>query len=120
MVTSPVPHRDLEVIVHETLGDTNVSCRGRIVTSTADSLKETIRPLIADRKTIWLDLTEVSYMDSSGLGTVVGLFVSAQRVNAHLKLINVNEQIRQLFSITKLGQWFMEGRDPGYPQSPSR
>ncbi len=120
MVTSSVPQRDLELIVHDTPVETTVSCRGRIVTSTADSLRETIRPLIADRKTIWLDLTEVSYMDSSGLGTVVGLFVGAQRVNAHLKLINVSQQIRQLFSITKLGQWFMEGRDPDYPQSPCR
>ncbi len=59
-------------------------------------------------------------MDSSGLGTVAGLFVGAQRANAHLKLINVSQQIRQLFSITKLGQLFMGSRDRGYPPSPSR
>ncbi len=120
MGATPAPNLDLSLTVSDTPAETTVRCRGRIVSSTAESLKATIQPLIAERKTIWLDLTGVSYMDSSGLGTVVGLFVSAQKVRAYLKLINMNQQIRDLFSITKLGQLFLEGRDPGYPQSPAR
>jgi anti-sigma B factor antagonist len=110
----------LVLTVDDTPAETTVQCRGRIVSSNADSLRATIRPLIMERKTIWLDLTEVSYIDSSGLGTLVGLFITAERVKAYVKLINMNQRIRQLFSMTRLGQFFIEGHDPDYPHSPIR
>jgi len=57
-------------------------------------------------------LTNVSYMDSSGLGAIVGLFVSAKAANSQLKLINLNQRLKELFSITRLGQVLAEGRNP--------
>jgi anti-sigma B factor antagonist len=69
--------------------------------------------LLSDSKTVVLDLTNVSYMDSSGLGTIVGLYVSAKAANSQLKLINLNQRLKELFSITRLGQVLTEGRDPG-------
>jgi len=59
-----------------------------------------------------LDLTNVSYMDSSGLGAIVGLYVSAKAASSQLKLINLNQRLKELFSITRLGQVMAEGRDP--------
>jgi anti-anti-sigma factor len=51
-------------------------------------------------------------MDSSGLGAIVGLYVSAKAANSRLKLINLNQRLKELFSITRLGQVLVEGRDP--------
>jgi anti-anti-sigma factor len=48
-------------------------CAGRIVSDTANSLKSEVKPAIARFQTVILDLTDVSYMDSSGLGAIVGL-----------------------------------------------
>ncbi len=118
MAASPVPHAQLDLIVEQTPTETGVRCIGRITYETTNSLKETVRPLLANSKNVALDLTSVDYMDSSGLGTVVGLFVSAKRESCNLRLINLNQRIKELFSLTRLGQLFIEGRDPDYPQLP--
>jgi anti-anti-sigma factor len=56
-----------------------------------------------------LDLTDVSYMDSSGLGGVIGVYLTARRQRCGLKMINLNERLRELFRITGLSTVF-EGR----------
>ncbi len=97
---------------------TIVHCKGRISSNTTESLKQTVRPLIPGCDRVTLDLTEVSYMDSSGLGTIVGLFVSAKKAGCRLELINLNPRLKELFSLTRLGEFLAEGRDPNYPVLP--
>ncbi len=118
MAANPQPNAELNLIVENTPLETGIRCLGRINSNTAELLRETVRPVTASSKNVALDLTGVDYMDSSGLGTVVGLFVSAKRQGCNLRLINMNQRLQELFSITKLGQLFMEGRDPDYPRSP--
>jgi anti-sigma B factor antagonist len=89
-----------------------VHCTGKITSDTIQSLKTTVKPLFSESKTVVLDLTDVSYLDSSGLGAIVGLYVSANTANSQLKLINLNQHLKDLFSITRLGQFLAEGRDP--------
>jgi len=53
-----------------------------------------------------IDLTSVSYMDSSGIGTLVEVF---RRVNAYkgkLAICGLNERVRSVFEITKLDKFF--------------
>ena len=76
---------------------------GRITSDTAQLLKTTVTPLFSESKTLVLDLKNVSYMDSSGLGTIVGLYVSAKNAHCELKLTNLNRLLKDLFSITRLG-----------------
>jgi len=45
-------------------------------------------------------------MDSSGLGAIVGLYVSAKRQGCALRLINLNQRLKELFRITKLAKIF--------------
>ncbi len=118
MAASPQPQAPLQLLVEQTSTEAGVRCIGRIVSNTAELLRETIRPLTETNKNVALDLTAVDYMDSSGLGTVVGLFVSARRTGCNLRMVNPNERVKELFKITRLGQLFLEGRDPGYPRSP--
>ena len=47
-----------------------------------------------------LDLTDLSYMDSSGLGSIIGLYVSAKTAGTRLEMINLSKRVRELFSIT--------------------
>jgi anti-sigma B factor antagonist len=51
---------------------------------------------------IVLDLAEVSYIDSVGLGTLVAGYTSAQNQGATLKLANLTKRFRELLNITKL------------------
>jgi len=114
MATNPVPASDLNLTTDSTEAEIIVHCTGKITSNTIQSLKATIKPLFMEGKTVTLDLTNVSYLDSSGLGAIVGLYVSAKTAKSQLKLINLNERLKELFSLTRLGQFLAEGRDPNY------
>jgi anti-sigma B factor antagonist len=112
MASNPVPSTQLNLTTDKTPAETIVHAAGRITSDTTESLKTVVKPLFSEAKIVVLDLTNVSYMDSSGLGTIVGLFVSAKAAKSQLKLINLNERLKELFSLTRLGQVMAEGRDP--------
>jgi anti-sigma B factor antagonist len=77
-------------------------CHGRVVSDTAPILQQEVRALIAESKIIVLDLTDVSYMDSSGLGALVGLYISAKRAGKQLRLVNLSDRIKELLRVTNL------------------
>ena len=118
MAANPIPTSELELSTDRAPTETVVRCTGRITSDTTQSLKTTVKPLFAESKTVVLDLTNVGYMDSSGLGAIVGLYVSAKAAKCQLKLINLNQRLKELFSITRLGQVLAEGRDPEEPTLP--
>ena len=80
-----------------------VRCHGRLVNQTSSELRETVKPLIPQGGTILVDLTDVSFMDSMGLGTLVGLKVSAVNEGyCTLTLVNVGPRIQELLRLTHL------------------
>ncbi len=103
---------ELILTTETTPTETIVHGNGRMTMDTTKELKATVKPLLTEGKTVVLDLTNVSYMDSSGLGAMVGLYVSAKAAKANLKLVNLNERLKELFSITRLGEVMAHGRDP--------
>jgi len=112
MASNPLPTSELKITVDDTPSEATVQCSGRITSQTTESLKETVKPLLTEGKSVVLDLSNVSYLDSSGLGTIVGLYVSAKRAKSKLKLIHLNERLKELVSLTRLGEFLTEGRDP--------
>jgi len=89
-----------------------VHCTGKVTSDTIQQLKATVKPLFSESRTVVLDFTNVTYMDSSGLGAIVGLYISAKAAKSQLKLINLNERLKEIFSITRIGQVMAQGRDP--------
>jgi anti-anti-sigma factor len=49
-----------------------------------------------------LDFTGVNYLDSSGLGMIVGLLVSAKRSGCKLRLVNLSPRVKEIFTMTRL------------------
>ncbi len=92
----------------EMSGDTTrVKCHGRIDSESAGELKQLVKPMIPKCRHIVLDLTDVDYVDSSGLGTLVGLKVSAgAAAYCSLEFINFSPHVKELLHITKLGPLF--------------
>ncbi len=82
--------------------DTVVECRGRLTADVAAILKNEVKSLILHTKRIVLDLRALTRMDSSGLGTLVGLYVSAHGASCDLRMINLNKQVRELLGMTNL------------------
>ena len=79
-----------------------VRCRGKLVAGVTDVLYAEVSRLIPGTKRIVLDLTDLTHMDSMGLGTLVRLYVSARSAGCDLKLINLGKRIRQLLGISNL------------------
>jgi anti-anti-sigma factor len=81
---------------------TRVRCTGKLVTNSTGILQTEVRSLLPATKRIVLDLTDLGYMDSSGLGSIIGLYVSVKSAGGRLEVINLSERVRQLFSITNV------------------
>jgi len=102
MAANPAPSRVLTLHTRTEPDAVVVECRGRLVREAGDQLRQTVKPLIPQTKRLVLDLTELAHMDSSGLGVLVGLYVSARSAGCQLQLINLNQRIRQLLGMTHL------------------
>jgi len=82
---------------------TIVRCSGRIVAgSESESLRAHVAWLLRDRRSIVLDLGEVGFIDSSGLGTIVRALTSARQTQGDLKLCNVPEFVRRVLEVSRL------------------
>jgi anti-sigma B factor antagonist len=80
-----------------------VYCNGRIVFGDeANDLREQVKGLLATQKHIVLNLGGVSYIDSGGLGTLVGLYTSARGQQGDIRLANLTQRVRDQLQITKL------------------
>jgi|SRR5271169_59902 len=106
MAANPIPPRELTLETVRGPEETVVRCTGKITSSTSVLLQTTVRGLIPGTKCVVLDLTDVSYMDSSGLGTIIGIYLTAKRQHCGLKLIKMNQRLQELFRITKLASVF--------------
>src|SRR6476660_6019788 len=66
------------------------------------SLRSLVRDLLNQSNQIVLDLKEVSYIDSGGLGTLVALYASARKVGGEIKLSRLGPRANEVLQITKL------------------
>jgi anti-anti-sigma factor len=101
-------HYEVEKAQDESAGPVcTIICHGRVVSETAGQIKEVVKPLVTLGGRIVLDLTDVSYVDSSGLGTLVGLKVSAMKEGyVKLELVNLSQRVKELLRLSNLTQLF--------------
>ena len=82
---------------------TVIDCKGRITFGEESaSLREYVKALLPDTRRIVLNLAEVSYIDSGGIGTLVGLFTSARAGGGDIKLAHLTQRVGDVLQITKL------------------
>lgn len=87
------------------VGDVTVmDVAGRITLGEGSSaLRDALRELVGkNQKKILLNLGEVSYIDSSGIGELVSGFTTVTNSGGNLKLLNLNKRVKDLLQITKL------------------
>jgi anti-sigma B factor antagonist len=66
------------------------------------SLRALVKDLLIKSSQIVLDLGDVTYIDSGGLGTLVGLYASARKIGGDIKLARVGGRANEVLQITKL------------------
>ena len=107
MAANPItPAPELTFRTEKNADEAAVYASGRITSATSGLLQATIRGLIPETKRIVLDLANVNYIDSSGIGAMVAVYLAASRVQCELKVVNAQPRIRDLFEITKLSAVF--------------
>jgi anti-sigma B factor antagonist len=90
---------------HRDAGEvTVVDVSGRITLGDGSALlRTTIRGLLDDQRTrILLNLADVDYIDSSGIGELVSGFTAVKNRGGDLKLLQLTKRVRDLLQITKL------------------
>jgi len=86
---------------------TTIKFQGKLVAESSEQVRQLVKPLIPEGGRIVIDLGDVSYLDSSGLGTLLGLKVSAIRQGfCILELANLTPRIKELLRITNLANIF--------------
>jgi len=85
-------------------GVTIVDLSGRITLGEGSVvLRETVRDLLSkEQKKILLNLADVNYIDSSGIGELVSAYTTCKNQGGELKLLNLTKRVKDLLQITKL------------------
>src|SRR5215475_10693538 len=101
-MTETAANKELKLETVKTPEETIIRCIGKLRYTSAELLRTEVRPLFPETKRLVLDLKDLTYLDSFGLGALVGVYLSARRQDCQLKLINVDEQAKNLIRITNL------------------
>jgi anti-sigma B factor antagonist len=105
----------LKLELEEKPEETIVYCSGRITAESAEWFQNEIRDRIipmsrgrgvAVTSRIILDLSKVSFIDSTGLGSLLTVWTAAQRRSCDMEIVNPGARVEELLSITKLDQVF--------------
>jgi anti-sigma B factor antagonist len=96
------PPRRLTLDIERKDDVTIVRCHGQLVSGLTDTLYSNVRPMIPATKRIILDLSDITWMDSMGLGTLVALYTSAKAAGCELQLLNIGKRIKELLGLTHL------------------
>jgi anti-sigma B factor antagonist len=79
--------------------------RGPLTTENVPSFQNAVRRDLSP--TVFLDLTDVPYMDSAGLGSLVSAYISRQKNGQRVVLAGVNDRVLKLFEITRVEPLFL-------------
>ena len=79
-----------------------IKCFGSLTSRNSADFASHAKGLIPSRRRIVIDLDGVDRMDSSGLGAIVGIYISARKVKCELFLINYNKSVQHLLGLTNL------------------
>jgi anti-anti-sigma factor len=87
-------------------GVTVLAVAGEIDTQTTDELRAAVDDLDVSHLTLVLDLHGVDFVDSSGLGALLGIKKQQERAGGHLRLARLSESVTRIIEITKMDRVF--------------
>jgi anti-sigma B factor antagonist len=84
-----------------------------LVAGTTVELYQEVKHLLPQAKVVVVDLAELAYVDSTGLGTLVRLHASARKLGCEFKLLHLGKQLRNVLKLTNLLSVFGQVEDHG-------
>ncbi|MBU2102811.1 MAG: STAS domain-containing protein [Candidatus Omnitrophota bacterium] len=80
---------------------------GEVNITTSPELRKAFEKIIHDnQKKIIIDFTQVTYIDSSGLATLIEMLQRLRKIGGSLRLANMSQKVKNVFEITKLAKLF--------------
>lgn len=80
----------------------SVVCHGRLVAGATEELYQKVKPLLPQVKLLLIDLGDLAYVDSMGLGVLVRMYTSCRQVGCECRLLHLGKQLRNLLKMTNL------------------
>jgi anti-sigma B factor antagonist len=119
MATQPSAARGLTLQLEEKANETIIHCTGKINVENSEAFQREIRDLIPQSRghvtaitcRIVLDLSNVTHVDSTGLGAILGAWTAAQRKGCELEISNLNPRVQKLVDTTRLDSVFKKMKD---------
>src|ERR1700745_4261199 len=117
MATQPLSPLGLQLQLEEKPNETIIHCKGKITAENLevfqrirDLMPESHDPIAAIAYRIVLDLSNVTHVDSSGLGALLGVWTAAREKGCDLEIANLNPRVDKLVEVTKLDRVFKRAR----------
>ena len=118
MATQPLSSFGLKLQLEATSNETIVHCKGKITAENSEVFQREIRDLIPESpaqiatvtRRIIVDLSNVTHVDSTGLGALLRVWTAAQNKGCDLEIANLNPRVEKLVEITKLDTVFKRAR----------
>jgi anti-anti-sigma factor len=118
MATQPLSPFGLKLQLEATSNETIVHCKGKITAENSEVFQRQIRDLIPESRAqiatitrrIIVDLSNVTHVDSTGLGALLRAWTAAQNKGCDLELANLNPRVEKLVEITRLDTVFKRAR----------
>jgi anti-anti-sigma factor len=118
MSTQPLSFGGLKLQSEAKPNESIIHCNGKIIAENLavfeseirDLMPESRDPIAAIARRIVLDLSNVTYVDSSGLGALLGVWTAARDKGCDLEIANLNPRVEKLVEMTKLDTVFKRGR----------
>ena len=93
----------LRMSTRQVAGVLVLDCSGRVLFGEESaSLRDTVKKLLDQSPKLEMNLREVNYIDSGGLGTLVSLYTTARNAGGAMKLASVSRNVGDLLQLTKL------------------
>jgi anti-sigma B factor antagonist len=90
-----------------------VKCHGRLVAGTTEEVYHEVKNLLPQLRVVVVDLADLTYVDSMGLGTLVRLYAAARQTGCEFQLLHLGKQLRNLLKMANLLSVFGQAEDHG-------
>jgi anti-sigma B factor antagonist len=111
-----MPEESVKILTFEIERDGDsavVKCHGRFVAGTTEELYQDVKHLLPELKLVVIDLQDLTYVDSMGLGALVRLYSTAKQTGCEFKLLHLGKQLRNVLKMTNLLSVFSQAEDHG-------